>query len=258
MAKRGHRAKRQGESYKRTPAKKLTANQLAYNKELRRIDAFIKRAAKRGFVLDGQIAPPRPERISKKSIAQLKALTPAEIYKQMKFVNPETGEITSGAEEMRRRRSAAAKKAAQSRKQKKSGGADNGPSVYDAIDILTFRLQQTKRNFSFTRDHKNRNNYIELNDVTNRIISAMQHHENKAQINANIKKNIREINETINEMEYLYYVESAVEYAFTQIWAAIFDSMIDLEQSEEWTSQEYGEPTSGEEFAPANVEEVPF
>lgn len=77
----------------RTTKTTKTATEQAYNKELRRIKQFIRRASKRGFIwLDNPI-PKRPKNITEKSVERLKRRTPEYLYKKSKFVEPETGEV---------------------------------------------------------------------------------------------------------------------------------------------------------------------
>lgn len=82
-------------------AKKLTANQIAYNKEVKRIKAAINRNAKQGYFLPEELTFERPDRITKKNIEALKQITPKRLRKASTHYDINTGElITRHNEEM--------------------------------------------------------------------------------------------------------------------------------------------------------------
>ena len=64
---------------------KLTPNQLAWNKEIQRIQNFMKRAEKRGYSFEDVDLPKKPKRITQKAIGELKSLTPSKLYTQAKY-----------------------------------------------------------------------------------------------------------------------------------------------------------------------------
>ena len=78
--------------------KALSQAEKDYNKELRRIKAFIRRASKRGYTFDDSIIPKRPKRVTKASVDKLKKITPNTLYKKAEFLNPQTGDIMKGPE----------------------------------------------------------------------------------------------------------------------------------------------------------------
>lgn len=95
--------------------KKLTTNQEAYNKELKRIKAFIRRAEKRGYVFD-YTPPERGERVTNKKLKAIKEVKPDFLYSKAKYYTYSgyiSGELARFNE-----RSNAAKKAAKTRAQK--------------------------------------------------------------------------------------------------------------------------------------------
>lgn len=100
--------------------KKLTPNQIEYNKQVRRIKQFIYRAEKRGFVFEQNIIPEKPKRVTKKAIQRLKELKPDVLYSKAEYVSRETGELISGQTGRQIERKQAAQKSAQTRKIKKS------------------------------------------------------------------------------------------------------------------------------------------
>ena len=54
--------------------RKLTKNQIEYNKQVRRIKNFIKRAEKRGYEFNEDILPKTPKRITKQAIKRLEGI----------------------------------------------------------------------------------------------------------------------------------------------------------------------------------------
>lgn len=90
--------------------KTLTENQKAYRKERKRVQQFIRRAEKRGYLFPEGIIPEIPKRVTKQSLERIRAMKPKELYKTAEFVDFETGEILSGTEARTLERSRAAKK----------------------------------------------------------------------------------------------------------------------------------------------------
>lgn len=72
--------------------------QQEYNKELKRIKQFIRRATKRGYIFDETIIPPKPSKVTRKQLEAIKQITPTTLYEKAEFENPQTGDIISGLE----------------------------------------------------------------------------------------------------------------------------------------------------------------
>lgn len=76
--------------------KKLSITQQQYNKELKRIKSFIKRAEKRGYIFPKNAIPNKPKRISKSSVSRLHKITPEKLYNKAEYASELTqGEIVS-------------------------------------------------------------------------------------------------------------------------------------------------------------------
>lgn len=90
-----------------------------YNKERRRIQNFLRRAEKRGYIGTEDILPPIPKTVTQASVRRLKKLTANELYKKMKFVDRETGVVYSGTRGREIEREQTGKKAARTRKENK-------------------------------------------------------------------------------------------------------------------------------------------
>ena len=125
--------------------RKLTPAEQAYNKELRRINRFIKAAEQRGFIFNLKIIPPRPKKITKASAERLKKITPQTLYKKASYQTDDF-QILSGEEGRKYERSRAAKKGAETVRRKKQaslpplskpiapqGPRKGPPSIVDSV-----------------------------------------------------------------------------------------------------------------------------
>ena len=101
--------------------KPLTPLQQEYRQQRRRIQQFIRRAEKRGYVFDKQVLPDKPKRITKQSVERLKKLTPDVMYKKARYGGEATyGEIVSGEKGRKLERKRTAERAAETRKQREA------------------------------------------------------------------------------------------------------------------------------------------
>ena len=73
--------------------RKLTQTRVEYNKQRKRIQNFISRAKKQGYIFDENVIPDIPKRVTKASVSRLAKLTSKELYKKAVYVSRETGEI---------------------------------------------------------------------------------------------------------------------------------------------------------------------
>lgn len=101
-------------------ATKQTALEQAYSKELKRIKQFMRRAEKRGYRWYDYELPKKPKKITEKSVARLKKITPDVLYKKGGYIDQDTGEILEGVKGRTIERKTAAQKAAETRKRKKN------------------------------------------------------------------------------------------------------------------------------------------
>lgn len=99
--------------------RKLTQTRVEYNKQRKRIQNFISRAKKQGYIFDENIIPAIPKRVTKASVSRLARLTPKELYKKAVYVSRETGEIEAPEEHKARILKEAAQKAKATKARKK-------------------------------------------------------------------------------------------------------------------------------------------
>lgn len=70
-----------------------------YTKQRRRIQSFIRRAEKRGYLFGDNVLPKIPKKITKASVRKLEKITPETLYKKALYGGEATdGEIVSGLE----------------------------------------------------------------------------------------------------------------------------------------------------------------
>lgn len=100
--------------------RKLTKNQIEYNKQVRRIKNFIKRAEKRGYEFNEDILPKTPKRITKQAIKRLENLKPNQLYAKAEFLDTSTGEMLKGTKGRKLEWQRASEKAKQTRQRNKS------------------------------------------------------------------------------------------------------------------------------------------
>lgn len=120
--------------------KKITQNQQAWQKELRRVKQFIRRAEKRGYTFDENVIPDTPKRITKKKLLEIRGLNPNTLYAQAQFLNPETGETITGLEGRTYERKRSARKGQQTRQNKRQSIIK--PSLPQESDNVLRHIEQ--------------------------------------------------------------------------------------------------------------------
>ena len=76
----------------------MTDLQKEYNKQRRRIQTFISRKKKEGYIWLTNPLPDKPKKITPGSIRRLAKIRPEQLYKQANYINPFTGELVAGIE----------------------------------------------------------------------------------------------------------------------------------------------------------------
>lgn len=114
--------------------KRISETRKEYNRQRKRIQNFISRNKKRGFLFDENILPKIPKRVTQSSVNRLKKLTPEKLYSKATHLDTETGEITKGlqaSKELRRK----AREKAKRRKQKNDTIALDDTITFEDIVI---------------------------------------------------------------------------------------------------------------------------
>lgn len=97
--------------------RKQTETEKLYNKELKRINKFIKRAQARGFMFDRlAIVPQRPKRVTKSSVSKLQRIKPDFLYSKSTYYDPTSDTFITGTARREQERKTAARKASETRR----------------------------------------------------------------------------------------------------------------------------------------------
>ncbi len=104
---------------KRKSSQKLTANQMEFKKELKRIKRFIHNARKRGYEFDDNVLPKQPKRITRKKLEEIKNIKPSNLYDKAVYYDEITHETFTGQQGRRIERYRASLKAKKTRQENK-------------------------------------------------------------------------------------------------------------------------------------------
>lgn len=136
----------------------------AYNKQIKRIRQFVRRAEQRGYVFSETIIPQKPKKITQASVRRLQSITPARMYKKAEYMDYSTGELISGTKARKAEKQAQQLKALISRAQKRvqkaeqklhqaqelhndyGGDTNNIKSAQKSLSRAQKTLERTKQN----------------------------------------------------------------------------------------------------------------
>lgn len=99
--------------------RKISETRKQYNKQRKRIQNFLSRARKQGYIFEENVLPQIPKKVTKASVSKLAKLTPEQLYKKAVYVSRETGEIETPEEHRKRVRKQAVEKAKATKARKK-------------------------------------------------------------------------------------------------------------------------------------------
>lgn len=118
---------------KRKLSQKLTPNQIAFKKELRRIKRFINNARKRGYEFDDNVLPKQPKRITRKKLEEIKNIKPSDLYNKAVYHDKISHETFTGQQGRKIERYRASLKAKETRQKNKE------------IKINPIKIDETKQ-----------------------------------------------------------------------------------------------------------------
>jgi hypothetical protein len=104
---------------KRKSSQKLTPNQMAFKKELKRIKRFVRNARKRGYEFDDNVLPKQPKRVTRKKLEEIKNIKPSNLYDKAVYRDEISQEIFTGQQGRRIERYRASLKAKKTREKNK-------------------------------------------------------------------------------------------------------------------------------------------
>ena len=114
----------------KTPKERKVIEQ--YRSEKKRIQQFLRRATKRGYIFNFEF-PPIIGTPTKADVKTLKKITPKTLYKNAEYVAPETGEVIEAQIGLKQERSKAAKKGAVTKLAKKLALSQIVPIDYNQV-----------------------------------------------------------------------------------------------------------------------------
>ena len=155
--------------------RKLTKNQIEYNKQVRRIKNFIKRAEKRGYEFNEDILPKTPKRITKQAIKRLENLKPKQLYEKAEFLDTSTGEMLKGTTGRQLERKRASEKAKQTRQRNKSK-KKKAKTTLKAEDVILNNFYEYLKSFPVKLTAKIRQfvKKLEMEIGKNEVATALQ------------------------------------------------------------------------------------
>ena len=233
-------------------AKKKSQVEIAYDKQLKRIKQFVRRAEKRGYMFGENIIPQKPKKITSKSVGRLAKLTPERLYKKAVYGGAETlGEIVSAKEGLKLEKKARIEKAQETRKKKKlktpidyTGGSNS--TGYRVLDDTTFFDRTVISNWYATLNtFANGEAYNLLRAWLGSLISQNGEH-NVAQMLQQANENghmltYREVYSASNVMQYIGYMMDYLPDQGVLYKEQILDKMEymmamgdAIEETEEW------------------------
>lgn len=222
---------------------KLTSNQLQWQKELKRIKSFIKRAEKRGYTFkDYKMPEARPKRITKKMLQELKSeTTPAKLYKQAEYKDSTTQETLSGYAGRKRERQKASKKAQRTRRVNKyKERTEEAPRISSTIYI---NLRESLRELA-TTEYKGARRNLRWADVmyakkenAQSLLSLLDTkiaEEGESSVFQRLEENAEEIQNAISNM-YLASTQEQVNASAVSIATVINGGSLSVQDSINYT-----------------------
>lgn len=139
-------------------------NRAEYAKQRRRINSFLRRAEKRGFVVPEELYQKPNMYPSARDVGRLRSISTNELYSKIYGVDSATGEVISGEEERDKRRRESARKAAETRRRNKEAKRERvqlGELVLDNVERLLSQFDVSQfRSISSRIAHYDNNNKI--------------------------------------------------------------------------------------------------
>lgn len=139
-------------------------NRAEYAKQRRRINSFLRRAEKRGFVVPQELYQKPNMYPSATDVERLRSISTNELYSKIYGVDSATGEVISGEEERAKRRRESARKAAETRRRNKEAKREPvqlGELVLDNVESLLSQFDVSQfRSISSRIAHYDNNNKI--------------------------------------------------------------------------------------------------
>ena len=156
--------------------RKLSPLQQEYIKQRRRVQAFVRRAKKRGYQFKENTVPNIPKKITKASVERLKKLTPKKLYEKAEYVDIETGEIKTPKQrqlEVRKEATKKAKETVQRKKYRESKYDKITPDIYIPTISILDKIREYIENIPSSRAFATRKTGAFFEDFTTKKSSLL-------------------------------------------------------------------------------------
>lgn len=213
---------------------KKTPNQIAFEKEVRRIQRAITRIEKRGFEFTEKPSLQKPSRVTKKQLARLKAIKPETLYKITTYKRI-TGEVIPGTERRAEERRIAAIKAAQTRARRAAG--DDIEWYAPPEDDVKFAILQEildkiaawepDSKWKLDLQWRKAQDVRTLQDMINRFISESDRHS----LVVRVEQNAQELNNYVDAILYKYLTDEETSVAMAAIATILKGAPLTFDES---------------------------
>ena len=218
---------------------KKTPNQIAYQKEVKRIERFLKNAQNKGYTFTQLPSLQMPKRVTKKRLEQIKAVKPAALYKKATYREPGGMAIPANVHRAEVRK-AAARKAAETRLRKVTEpafGAEYGAIltsvVLDNVRAEIERWAPDSKWKASTAERKERDK-----NLVERILNAAIDKYGGRAVANQLEAHADEVIDIVQKALYLYRDEDVAQAAIVR-FAMILNGDLTREENEDLT--EYSE-----------------
>lgn len=213
---------------------KRTPNQIAYQKEVKRIERFLKSAQKKGYTFSQLPKLEMPKRVTKKRLERIKAIKPVGLYAHAIYHDPSGGAIPANVHRAGVRKAAAAKAA--KTKRIRSGWRIDAPIITTVI-LDNVREEIARWRADPRWDEKLKERKTENKNLVERILNSALEQYGENTIAYRLEQSAEEVGDIIKKALYAYR-EDIVQAAIVR-FALILKGTLTREENEQLT--EYSE-----------------
>ena len=213
-----------------------------YMQERRRIQNFIRRAEKRGYIVPKDLLPKIPKRVTKASISRLQKLDAKAIYDKSTYVSRETGEVVSGRKGRAIERTIAAKKGAETRKRKAAAvkaSQSEPPFIPRETDIILENLREQLETFmpSISATRYQQEQQVNHRDLLLGALDDAIDELGEDAVAQNIKKHSNELSDLIETALYTAY-DNVMKTSLVQFYNILHGDAMSTETNIELSTLE--------------------
>ena len=226
----------------------MTANQLEYSKELKRIKQAVRRAEKRGYRFFEDVLPQTPKRVTKQALQRIKEITTPKIYEKAEYLDENTGKIVSGSEGRKleaQERARKAQKTKQRKKDREQYYPDGGGIIFtNVLEQFIQRLSEPPVDFYVNRWGRKGSKELKIVEASERAKSTLLsitysaiEKQGKSAVGWRLERQADEVNTLIN---YILYGSNAegIASACTQLATIINGGALSMQDLQDLSEQE--------------------